>query len=503
MPNKELDTQYWQDRLLRFNEEVLKDIEERAGNLIRQYRRIYNENLRDGLSKIYDEYMDKNGEISYTKLLKYNRLKTLNEEIKKAAQELANREIKFFDDNFPELLERVYNESGVMMGVDFNKLDKSVIDKVVNYPWSGKDYKQTVWDNKELLVKNLKQIITQGIIQGKDFNSMTLLLKEAMEKEAWKCRRVVRTETMHMINAGHYERYKAAGVTELEYLATHDYYSSGKPRYCGECMSKDGKKYPIDKAPMVPAHPNCRCTLIPVIETMKDKEDDKKPKSKEAQQQDFIKDVKNKFGVDVSFEDNKDTLHEDFYDTFIKTLDNINKKLPDGWTVDRLVDSINMYSSNNKANIQGGSHYRREIDIVTNFLTSNRWDTYEDLLQGMNSKTYHGLKTMNPLKTLTHEIGHALSFEIYCTKANKTATSAIISANDKLDSAIRKEVLDNLGLKAKGNWSELAYGLSDYATTSASEFFAEAFNEYMDSPTPRPIATEFWNVLLKYLDKYK
>lgn len=261
-----MNNSYWEERLLRFNNEVLKDMEKRSEELINAYKKAFNENLTNEISEIYNEYADNNGEISYTKILKYNRLKKINEKFKNIALELGANEIEFLKDNFPEIIKKSYEEVGIMLEVSFETISKDIIDYVVNYPWSGKDYKSTVWDNKELLIKNLKQIVTKGIINGDSINKMLAALKKVMEQEAWKCRRIIRTETMHMINAGHYERYKKAGIKQLKYVATHDYYSDGKPRYCESCMGNDGKIYEIDNAPMLPLHPNCRCTLIPIVD---------------------------------------------------------------------------------------------------------------------------------------------------------------------------------------------------------------------------------------------
>lgn len=44
---------------------------------------------------------------------------------------------------------------------------------------------------------------------------------------------------------------------------------------CEICGIRHGKKYKIDKRPILPFHPNCRCTLIPVIDLKKVEENNK------------------------------------------------------------------------------------------------------------------------------------------------------------------------------------------------------------------------------------
>ena len=75
--------------------------------------------------------------------------------------------------------------------------------------------------------------------------------------------------------------------------------------------------------------------------------------------------------------------------------------------------------------------------------------------------------------------------------------SALKAQND----SIRKEVLDKFGLTAKkSDWYEISKQLSDYANTSSHEFFAEAFMEMIDNPNPRPMAKEFWKVLMSRIN---
>jgi SPP1 gp7 family putative phage head morphogenesis protein len=49
-----------------------------------------------------------------------------------------------------------------------------------------------------------------------------------------------------------------AGVTRVRYNAVED------SRTCGVCLPRDGRTYPVDRAPRLPEHPNCRCWYSPV-----------------------------------------------------------------------------------------------------------------------------------------------------------------------------------------------------------------------------------------------
>jgi hypothetical protein len=84
---------------------------------------------------------------------------------------------------------------------------------------------------------------------------------------------------------------------------------------------------------------------------------------------------------------------------------------------------------------------------------------------------------------LTHEIGHAITWKIARDTGEDHST---------LTESLREEVLKETGFTIE----DVANNLSCYATEDdgseeknvADEFIAEAFAEYMDSATPRPIA---------------
>lgn len=64
---------------------------------------------------------------------------------------------------------------------------------------------------------------------------------------------------MHYLNESAFKAYKDGGCEEVEIYAAKD------ERTCEICGTRHEKKYKIDKIPILPFHPNCRCTYLPVI----------------------------------------------------------------------------------------------------------------------------------------------------------------------------------------------------------------------------------------------
>ncbi|UED72147.1 portal protein [Brevibacillus sp. HD3.3A] len=68
---------------------------------------------------------------------------------------------------------------------------------------------------------------------------------------------IARTELSWAYNRSAKRIYADAGFTKVEWSAVID------ARTCPVCRERHGKVYPIDEHPDIPAHPRCKCTLLP------------------------------------------------------------------------------------------------------------------------------------------------------------------------------------------------------------------------------------------------
>jgi SPP1 gp7 family putative phage head morphogenesis protein len=260
MPNSD----YWksrQDKLLHnlYNKQELKNVV-----FISNYK-LALKDLQSVLDELYRKYSEK-GELSMTEIYKYDRYNKMIENINEIIKDLGGKEKTFIQtsmiDNYTKAAigsGDIIMQAGIDIKIDFSIIPKTQIEKSINYPWSGADYSSRIWDNKKKLVKNLKETVTQGIVQGKSNSVMAKDLKDIMGKGAYDCRRLVRSETMHIVNSATYDTYKKVGLEKVEIIVADD------ERLCDECSSIAGE-YLIGEAPMLPIHSNCRCTLVPVLE---------------------------------------------------------------------------------------------------------------------------------------------------------------------------------------------------------------------------------------------
>lgn len=111
------------------------------------------------------------------------------------------------------------------------------------------------------LAKRMSRSLVEGFEKGETINLLTRRVKEVTDFGKQRAVTIARTETMRAVNSATKDRYERAGVTKVEWLTALD------SRQCDECESLHGEVFDIDKVPDLPVHPNCRCTVIPVIES--------------------------------------------------------------------------------------------------------------------------------------------------------------------------------------------------------------------------------------------
>ena len=101
-------------------------------------------------------------------------------------------------------------------------------------------------------------------------------------------------------------------------------------------------------------------------------------------------------------------------------------------------------------------------------------------------------KGTNASSIVVHEFGHAVDdyltniLELAGKKGNKPHV---------VSSYLRSRVMRSCGKRV----GDIGHEVSDYATKSHYEWFAECFAEWIDSPNPRPVAKEFGKQLLEII----
>ena len=207
------------------------------------------------------------GEWSYANQSALTRSRGLFEQIGKQITKLGQTEESIFYSGLSHIytdqfLRQVY-ELGQTIPVkaNFNRLNASLVRKTLDYPWSGAMFSDRIWQDKELLGKNLRVGLTQSMILGESIPEITDRISKGIDTARYNAERLARTETKRVTYVAHDEAYADNGVEELKYRCAN----GGDSRACKTCLADNGKTYKRGTEPTLPRHPNCRCVYIPVI----------------------------------------------------------------------------------------------------------------------------------------------------------------------------------------------------------------------------------------------
>ena len=157
-------------------------------------------------------------------------------------------------------------QKGVGIGWDFSALDDKQISKVINKPWAvdGKNFSERIWGNRQKLVNELNNTLTQNIILGKDPQKAIDEIARKMNTSKTNAGRLVMTEEAFFSSAAQKDCFTELDVEQFEIVATLDSHTSDI------CRGMDGKHFPMSEwkvgvtAP--PFHVHCRSTTVPYFD---------------------------------------------------------------------------------------------------------------------------------------------------------------------------------------------------------------------------------------------
>ena len=196
---------------------------------------------------------------------KITRLQALQDAINVELTKVTHEYQMTLEDTLIGLFTEQYKEVSELLGIMAPVINREAIKTIIEYPYAGKMFSDRIWDNKDALVKHIKQNLTAGIIRGDSIQKMSRQLKKDLNVLYYQAERLVRTETNYTMNQGHLKGYADSGVVEkYEFLAAID------SRTSKLCKNQNGKVYKLSDATVgvnyPPLHPNCRSTVIPVLE---------------------------------------------------------------------------------------------------------------------------------------------------------------------------------------------------------------------------------------------
>lgn len=256
---------YWQQR--KFDEETaLANISEEKlkRKIAKEYLRMQRDIIRD-LENLYYKIINEGGsDVALTShLYSFNGyFETLNE-IQRKLIVMGSREIEQIDSSLQKLYKDNGNRVTKQFNLPFDPTEESVRN-VVEKVWcnDGLTFSQRIWGHQNQLLNRLNATLVDAVARGVNPDRLTEKLMYDFGVSFHDAQRIVRTETIRIMNQSAADAYSDAGLDEYEVLADQS-------EVCDHCESFNGKRFRIKdqvigvNAP--PFHPNCRCCILGVV----------------------------------------------------------------------------------------------------------------------------------------------------------------------------------------------------------------------------------------------
>src|SRR6185436_16300423 len=116
----------------------------------------------------------------------------------------------------------------------------------------------------------LNRVLSDALVYGRGARDTADRMNKQLGISYRRSLVIARTEIMHAHAEGKLDAFERLGISELGVEV--EWSTAGDDHVCPICASMAGTTYTIKEARgLLPRHPNCRCTFIPVVETTKSK----------------------------------------------------------------------------------------------------------------------------------------------------------------------------------------------------------------------------------------
>lgn len=256
---------YWQQRAIaaqnKLSDMAISDID-------RQLRRYYRNTMEKTIADFeatYDRLLAtaaKGNEPTPADLYKLDKYWKMQGQLRKELQKLGDKSAVAMSELFTEHFLNIYYSIALPSEAAYATIDYNTALQMINQIWvaDGKSWSSRIWNNTSKLADMLNEELIQCVVGGKSTDDLKVMLQERFKVSYSAAEGLVRTEIAHIQTQAAQKRYEDYGIQEVEVWADKD------ERRCEVCGELHQKKYKIGEPIPIPAHTNCRCTIIPVID---------------------------------------------------------------------------------------------------------------------------------------------------------------------------------------------------------------------------------------------
>lgn len=140
----------------------------------------------------------------------------------------------------------------------FNRLPIEAVEYLVGFAGDGGPLNRLLVASWPDAAVGLTQELVNGVALGYNPRKTAQMMAQGATRSLDRMMTIARTEQLRSYRTANLESYKASGVvTSYKRLATHD------SRVCAACLMAEGTVSELDE--VMPTHPNCRCTMVPIV----------------------------------------------------------------------------------------------------------------------------------------------------------------------------------------------------------------------------------------------
>lgn len=183
-------------------EKINSDNDKSQAKLEKKIAKSYKDTLlsvRSSLGELYTKY-EVNGKLTISEMHKYNRMLKLEKDLYEQVNGLYKINKKEMVNLFGSMYEDTFYKTAFLIEktTDMNiytiPLVPEEVQASVQNPISGLTLNETLEHNRIVIIKNIKQAITQGLITGSSYKEMSGKITDVLNQDVNKSIRIVRTE---------------------------------------------------------------------------------------------------------------------------------------------------------------------------------------------------------------------------------------------------------------------------------------------------------------------
>lgn len=251
------------NEFVKIRDDADKEVLKKLKKLLKKYK-VKQDAVNEHIAAIIIENLNDEGLIILSPEMQF----ALQNSVSVELQELAIEEQEFLK----KLMDDCYTSAAVktasVLGLkgSYDLVRQEMIDRAINSIIDGKNFSSRVWDNTNDLANRIYNDVLECVRTGKRPNAIAKKIKDDFGSSAYQAKRLVQTELARVVSDAQIDIYKTSGVVKkVMWTATLE------SNTCDYCADLDGKYFNLDDAPKIPAHPNCRCCYVPVVDGWKAK----------------------------------------------------------------------------------------------------------------------------------------------------------------------------------------------------------------------------------------